>query len=116
MEQYTHLNENEIGEILSQFDIHDFSSFELLSGGSENTNYLVKSRNEKFVLSVFEQKTKKNVKKIAHLLKHLESNRFNTSRLIYSSFNEPVIIWNSKPIILKVYIEGIIKKDLSLLY
>ena len=112
MEQSTRLNEIEIREILAKFDIHNISSFELLSGGSENTNYLVKSENGKYVLCIFEQKTEKNAKELAHLLKHLEINNFNTSKLIYTSDSESVIIWKNKPIIIKAFIEGKIRKDL----
>ena len=113
MEQSTELNEIEIREILAKFDIHNISYFELLSGGSENTNYLVKSENAKYVLCIFEQKTEKNAKDLAHLLKHLEINNFNTSRLMYNSDSESVIIWKDKPIIIKTFIEGKIRKDLS---
>ena len=113
MEQSTELNEIEIREILAKFDIHNISYFELLSGGSENTNYLVKSENGKYVLCIFEQKTEKNAKDLAHLLKHLEINNFNTSRLMYNSDSESVIIWKDKPIIIKTFIEGKIREDLS---
>jgi len=112
MEQSTSLNEIEIRGILAKFDIHNISSFELLSGGSENTNYLVKSENRKYVLCIFEQKTEKNAKDLAHLLKHLEINNFNTSKLIYNSDSESVIIWKDKPIIIKTFIKGEIRKDL----
>ena len=112
MEQSTELNEIEIREILAKFDIHNISSFELLSGGSENTNYLVKSENGKYVLCIFEQKTEKNAKYLAHLLKYLEINNFNTSKLMYKSDSESVIIWKDKPIIIKTFIEGKIRKDL----
>lgn len=113
MEQYTRLNEKEIRAILAQFDIHTISSFKLLSGGSENTNYLVKSENKKYVLCIFEQKTVENAKELAQLLKHLEVNNFNTSKLIYTTDNDSVIIWKDKPIIIKAFIEGGIRKDLS---
>jgi len=112
MEKYTRLNEIEIRTILAKFDIHNISSFELLVGGSENTNYLVKSENGKYVVCIFEQKTEKNAKELAHLLKHLDINNFNTSKLIYTSDNESVIIWKNKPIIIKLFIEGEIRKDL----
>ena len=112
MQQSTNLNKIEIREILAKFDIHNISSFELLSGGSENTNYLVKSKKGKYVLCIFEQKTVKNAKNLAHLLKHLEINNFNTSKIIYTSDSESVIIWKDKPIIIKTFIEGGIRKDL----
>ena len=111
MEHSTRLNEIDIRTILAKFDINNISSFELLIGGSENTNYLVKSENGKYVLCIFEQKTEKNAKELAHLLKHLEVNNFNTSKLIYTSDSESVIIWKNKPIIIKAFIEGEIRKD-----
>ena len=113
MQEYTRLNEIEISSILAKFDIHNISSFEVLRGGSENTNYLVKSENGKCVLCIFEQKTEENAKELADLLKHLEVNNFNTSRLIYTSDCESVIIWKNRPIIIKAFIEGKIRKDLS---
>lgn len=112
MEQSTRLNKIEVMKILEKFDIHNISSFELLSGGSENTNYLVNTENGKYVLCIFEQKTEKNAKELTNLLKHLEINNFNTSKLIYTSDNESVIIWKNKPVIIKVFIEGKISKDL----
>ena len=113
MEHYTSLSEIEIREILAKFNIHNISSFELLIGGSENTNYLVKSENKKYVLCVFEQKTEKNAKDLTQLLKHLAINNFNTSKLINTSDSDSVIVWNNKPIIIKAFIEGEIRKDLS---
>jgi homoserine kinase type II len=113
MEQYTRLNAAEIKTILAQFDIHNVSSCELLSGGSENTNYLVKSKKGKHVLCIFEQKTAKNATELARILKHLTSNNFNTSTLVDTIENKSVLVWEGKPIIIKAFIEGNIRKDLS---
>lgn len=113
MEQYTRLNEQEIVVILSRFDIHNIISFELLSGGSENTNYLVNSESGKYILCICEQKTEEEAKKLAHLLEYLVANHFNTSKVIYDLNNEPVIIWKEKPVMIRVYLEGKIEKNLS---
>ena len=43
MEQYTRLNEQEMATVLQQFDIAPVTSFKLLDGGYENTNYFHKS-------------------------------------------------------------------------
>ena len=47
MEQSTILNNIEVNEILENFNIKNVSYFQLLIGGSENTNYLVKSEKRK---------------------------------------------------------------------
>lgn len=113
MVQSVHLDEKEIEVILEQFGICNISSFKLLSGGSENTNYLVESKSRKYVLCICEQKPEKKAKELAHLLNHLEANNFNTSKIIPSTNNEFVIICNDKPTMVKGFIEGKIQKALS---
>ena len=113
MEQYTRLNEKEIRTILSQFGIHHMSSFKLLSGGSENTNYVIITESEKYILCVCEQKTEAKAKKLADLLNYLEAQNFTTSNIITSSDNESVIVWKGKPIMIRGYLEGKIEQDLS---
>ncbi|MDB4292837.1 homoserine kinase [Maribacter sp.] len=113
MEQYTRLDENEIQAISARFDIQTISSFELLSGGSENTNYLVTSENGKYILCICEQKTADQARELAHLLEYLKTNNFNTSKIIYSTNNEAVIMYKGKPIMIRAFLEGKIQKDLS---
>jgi len=113
MEQYARLNEQEIVAILEQYDIHNISSSKLLSGGSENTNYLVAAENGKYVLCICEQKTEKEANELAHLLKHLDANNFDTSKIVPSSNNELVLICKGKPVMIKAFIEGKIQKNLS---
>lgn len=113
MTQYTRLDAKEITTIAAQFDLHNISSFEILSGGSENTNYLIKSESGKFILCICERKTEKQAKKLADLLKHLEVNNFKTSKVIYSKKNESVIMWKGKPIMIRTFLKGKIEKNLS---
>jgi len=113
MEHYTRLDEQEIITALSQFNIHNIMSFELLDGGSENTNYLVKTGNRKYVLSICEQKTLEQTKHLADLLDHLEKNRFKTSKIVFTADQESAVSYKGKPIMVKEYLEGKIVQDLS---
>jgi len=113
MEHYTRLDEQEIITALSQFNIHNIMSFELLHGGSENTNYLVKTGNRKYVLSICEQKTLEQTKHLADLLDHLEKNRFKTSKIVFTADQESAVSYKGKPIMVKEYLEGKIVQDLS---
>jgi homoserine kinase type II len=113
MEQYTRLDEKEIAAISAQFNIHNISTFELLSGGSENTNYLVKSKNGQFIICICEQKTEAKAKELADLLNYLAANNFNTSKIVYSLNKESVIMWKGKAIMVRVFLEGKIEKNLS---
>jgi homoserine kinase type II len=113
MEQYTRLDEKEIEVILAQFNIHNISSFQLLSGGSENTNYLVKSESGKFILCICEQKTEAKAKELADLLLYLDAQNFKTSKIIHNSNNESIVMWKGKAIMVRVFLEGKIEKNLS---
>ena len=113
MEHYTRLDEQEIITALSQFNIHNIMSFELLHGGSENTNYLVKTGNRKYVLSICEQKTLEQTKHLADLLDHLEKNQFKTSKIVFTADQESAVSYKGKPIMVKEYLEGKIVQDLS---
>lgn len=113
MAQYTHLTRQEIEVVSKDFAIHNILSFEVLSGGSENTNYLIKAENGKYVLSICEQKTAEKAKELAHLLEHLEKYHFETSKIVFNTKGEPIVLWKGKPVMIKQFIEGKIQKDLS---
>jgi len=112
-QQYTRLNEAEIKLVAVKFGFDAISDFKLLSGGSENTNYLIHTSKGKYVVSICEQKTVKEATALANLLAHLEAHHFSTSKIIYSSKGKPIILWKDQPVMVKQFIEGKIKRNLS---
>ena len=112
MAQYTSLAKHEIEAISANYAINNISSFNVLSGGSENTNYLINAENGKYVLTICEQKTEEKARELALLLEHLENHRFQTSKIIRNTNNEPLTLWNGRPIMIKEFIEGKILKSL----
>jgi len=110
--QYSSLTRHEIETILASFSIINISSFKVLSGGSENTNYLINAENGKYVLSISEQKTEEKARELAHLLEHLDKHHFETSKIIRTTNNEPFTLWEGKPIMIKSFVEGKILKDI----
>lgn len=114
MSLYTHLSIQDIENILSTFyTIQNVQEVILLKGGSENTNYLVKTATSSFVLTLCEQKTIAEAERLASLLQYLNDNDFNTSEVIHTSKGNLITAFKNKPIILKTFIEGIITEDLS---
>jgi homoserine kinase type II len=113
MAQYTVLNQTEVQDILAHYSPKKMHSFSVLSGGSENTNYLIHTKNESFVLSICEQKSMEASAALASLLEYLADNKFNTSKLVRTSTGELTTVWNDKPVMLKVFLEGTIVNDLS---
>lgn len=98
--------------ILSNYDITELRSCNILSGGSQNTNFEVVTEKGKFVLTICEEKSVEDTVNLACLLEHLASNNFITSTIVRSSKNEPICLWKGKPLMLKSFLEGTIMEVL----
>ena len=106
MTQYSILNKQDVTRILMPYSIKNLTNIEKLSGGSENTNYLITTNNCRYVLSLFENKSLDHVRVLTQLLSHLNENNFKTSQTISMTDEQTVTYWNKKPIIIKHFIEG----------
>lgn len=113
MSLYTHLNQAEIASVLAAYGLPNLVAFKILSGGSENTNYLVETAEGKYVLSICEQKSVQQATELAELLEYLAKAGFQTSKVVRSLQRAAIVIRFGKPIIVKEYLEGIIQQDLS---
>jgi len=56
MAVYTKISSKDIHLTNSKFDIDEIKSFQGIKKGIENTNYLLKTKNEKFILTIFEKR------------------------------------------------------------
>jgi homoserine kinase type II len=106
MKQYSILKKQDVTRILKPYSIKNLTNIEKLSGGSENTNYLITANNHHYVLSLFENKSLDHVKVLAQLLLHLNENNFKASQTVSTTNGQTVTCWNKKPIIIKHFIEG----------
>lgn len=112
MAQYTVLNDIDLRTILSHYDVETVVSYQVLSGGSENTNYLVTTETASFVVTICEQKSPQETEQLASLLEYLNDNNFATSKVIKTKKGLLTLEWGDKPIMLKKFIEGRIVEDL----
>lgn len=111
MAQYTVLNDESIQTILIHYGIEKITSYKILSGGSENTNYLVNTNDKAFVLTICEQKSAKEAEELASFLNYLEDNDFSTSKLVKTKTGKLTVTFSNKPVMLKKFIEGDIIQD-----
>ncbi|WP_299159209.1 homoserine kinase [uncultured Tenacibaculum sp.] len=112
MAQYTILDTIAMQCVLENYGIVGFLSHKILSGGSENTNYLVKTKSKNYVVTVCEQKSLEKTIELAFLLEYLERNKFATSKIIKENNKDYITVWNNKPVMVKEFIEGSIIEDL----
>lgn len=113
MAQYSSLSRQQIEEVIGKFITNKVKSFEPFSGGAENTSYLVTTEAEELVLTIFEQKSEKQITELALLLEHLASFDFKTSIIHRNRSYQPIDFWEGKPVMLKNYIRGNVTMDLS---
>ncbi len=113
MAQYTILDDAGIQDILILYGIEKIQSYEVLSGGLANTNYLVQTEQHSLVLTICEQKTHEEAKRLGVLLEYLKQNKFSTSKLVKASNGALTVAWQDKPVLLKEFIVGDIVQDLS---
>ena len=59
MAVYTKINKKDLLNINRNFTSNKFVSFKGIKKGIENTNYLLKSKNERFILTIFEKRVSK---------------------------------------------------------
>ena len=59
MAVYTKIDRSDIRLINDKFDIEKIVNFRGIKQGIENTNYLLKSKNNKFILTIFEKRVLK---------------------------------------------------------
>ena len=59
MAVYTKISKKDISYINKKFNIEKILEFKGIKQGIENTNYLLKSKNKKFILTIFEKRVSK---------------------------------------------------------
>ena len=59
MAVYTKINKKNISYINKKFGIEKIINFKGIKQGIENTNYLLRSKNKKFILTIFEKRVVK---------------------------------------------------------
>ncbi len=111
--QYTTLAENSINNIFEQYEIGEVVEYEAMGGGSENTNYYIKTEQEAYVLTICEQKSEAEALNLAQLLAHLNEHGFETSQVVPTKAGVQTAQFEEKPILLKTFINGGITPNFS---
>lgn len=112
MAVYTTLDQQDLKAILSAYHIGTLKYFKSLSGGSENSNYLLVCDSNRYVLTICEQKSVQEAKHLTDLLNYLKIHLFQTSVVVRTQDEQFTSLWNQKPVILKEYLHGDVISEL----
>ena len=111
MTEYLKLNENDIRQILRKYDLK-LSEYKFIEEGSGNTNFVVNTSENRYILTIFEIGHIRT-KKLSKLLNLLEQYDFPSSGIQRSSNGNQIISIQGKAALLKLYVVGEVKEHLD---
>ena len=107
MAVYTKINQKEINTINENFNIEEIISFKGIKQGIENTNYLLKSKNKKYILTIFEKRVKdEDLPFFINLKLYLNEKNFKCPQPIKNKKGEIINSLKNKKAIIISFIDG----------
>ena len=114
MAVYTKINKDDISFINKKFDIEEIISFQGIKKGIENTNYLLKSKNKKFILTIFEKRVSNNeIPFFMKLMDKLNDSKINCPKPLKNKDGEYLIKLKNKIACIVSFLKGKDKNKLN---
>ena len=115
MAVYTKITKKDISYINKKFTDEKFTSFKGIKQGIENTNYLLKSKNKKFILTIFEKRVLKNeIPFFMKLMSKLNTSKINCPKPLITNDGKYLINLKNKTACIVSFLQGKDKKILNL--
>ena len=115
MAVYTKISKKEISYINNKFEVEKIINFKGIKQGIENTNYLLKSRNKKFILTIFEKRvSQKEIPFFMKLMDQLNNFKINCPKPLKNKNGNYLIRIKNKTACVVSFLDGKDKKKLSL--
>ena len=114
MAVYTKINKKEILYINKKFEVDRIINFKGIKQGIENTNYLLKSKNNKFILTIFEKRVaQKEIPFFMKLMDQLNNFKINCPKPIKNKNGSYLIKVKNKTACIVSFLNGKDKKSLN---
>ena len=115
MAVYTKINRKDLSYINKKFEDKKFISFKGIKKGIENTNYLLRSKNNKYILTIFEKRvSKKEVPFFMKLMDKLHASNINCPKPLRNTNGKYLIKLKNKTACIVTFLNGKDKKTLNL--
>ncbi len=115
MAVYTKINKKDISYINRKFEIEKILKFKGIKQGIENTNYLLRSKKRKFILTIFEKRvSKKEVPFFMKLMDQLNNFKINCPKPKKNKNGSYLISIKNKTACIVSFLNGKDKKKLNL--
>jgi len=114
MAVYTKINKKDISYINKKFEIEKIINFKGIKQGIENTNYLLKSKNKKFILTIFEKRVfQKEIPFFMKLMDQLNALKINCPKPQKNKSGSYLIRIKNKTACIVSFLKGKDKKSLN---
>ena len=115
MAVYTKINKKDVISINNQFEIEKIIHFEGIKKGIENTNYLLKTKKNKFILTIFEKRVSdKEIPFFMKLMELLNNSNINCPKPLKSKNGSHLIKLKNKKACIVSFVNGKDKLKLNL--
>jgi homoserine kinase type II len=115
MAVYTKISKKEIAYINKKFEVEKIINFKGIKKGIENTNYLLRSRRYKFILTIFEKRvSKKEIPFFMKLMDQLNNSKINCPKPLKNKNGNYLIRIKNKTACIVSFLDGKDKKKISL--
>ena len=115
MAVYTKINKKDLFNINKNFDNKKFISFKGIKQGIENTNYLIRSKKEKFILTIFEKRvSKKEIPFFMKLMDQLNESKINCPKPLRNKKGNYLFKLRNKTACIVSFLKGKDKKTLNI--
>jgi homoserine kinase type II len=114
MAVYTKIDKKEITFIAKEFNLKKIIKFKGIKNGIENTNYLLKTKYQKYILTIFEKRVqKKDLPFFMKLMDELNKNSINCPKPLKNIKDKYLTIVKNKPACIVTFLDGKDKKKLN---
>ena len=115
MAVYTKISNKDIRLINSKFNIDEIKSFQGIKKGIENTNYLLKTKKEKFILTIFEKRvSNKEIPFFMKLMDNLNQSKISCPKPLKDKNGNYLIKLKNKTACVVTFLKGKDKQTLNL--
>ena len=112
---YTKISRNNIISIERKFNLGKIISFKGIKKGIENTNYLIRTKNNKYILTIFEKRVqKKDLPFFMSLMDKLNNHKINCPKPQKSKKGNYLVNIKNKPASIVSFVEGKEKNKLKI--
>ena len=112
---YTKISRNDLMSIEEKFNLGKIISFKGIKKGIENTNYLLRTKNNKYILTIFEKRVqKKDLPFFMSLMDKLNNHNINCPKPQKNKTGNYLINIKNKPASIVSFVEGRDKNKLKI--